>query len=132
VLEKYPNQIKFVYKHYPLRSHKFAVKAAKAALAAHADGKFWQFHDRLFKDYRNLNDKKISEIAVSLGFDPEQFNKKMADPAIQQLIQRDIDNGRQVGIRGIPTVFIRGKRLKDRSINGFEQMIAKELKKAAR
>jgi protein-disulfide isomerase len=69
VLEKYPHDVKIVFKNYPLRNHKFAMKAAIAALAAGSEGKFWEFHDELFKNYNKLNDQKIREIALGLGFD---------------------------------------------------------------
>jgi protein-disulfide isomerase len=48
VLEKNPNQVKLVFKNFPLRNHKFAMEAAIAALAAEKQGKFWEFHDLLF------------------------------------------------------------------------------------
>jgi len=129
VLDKYPNEIKLVYKNFPLRNHKFAVKAAKAALAANAQGKYWEFHDHLYKNHRNLNDLKIQEIAKKLHLDLERLNQDMKDPAFQGLIIRDVKNGREIGVSGIPVVFVNGKRLKNRNLQGFEQMIVAELKK---
>ena len=67
LLKKYPDQIKLVFKNFPIRSHKYAVKAAAAALAAAREDKFWEFHDKLFENYNRLNDQKISEIAGQLG-----------------------------------------------------------------
>ena len=75
MLEKYPKEVKLVYKNFPLVGHKFARKAATAALAAHEQGKFWEFHDNLFKNYRNLDDAKIQEIAEELGLDMERFTR---------------------------------------------------------
>jgi len=129
VLDKYPKDVKLVYKNFPFARHKFARKAATAALAAHEQGKFWEFHKELFKNYSNLNDAKIQEIAEELGLDMERFNKDMGDPAIEQLIIRDVKNGQQAGVRGIPTIFINGKLLKNRGLMGFQQMIDAELKK---
>jgi protein-disulfide isomerase len=54
VLEKNPENVKFVFKNYPLRNHKFAMKAAVAALAARSEGKFWEFHDELYKNYNKI------------------------------------------------------------------------------
>ena len=130
MLEKYPKEVKLVYKNFPLVGHKFARKAATAALAAHEQGKFWEFHDNLFKNYRNLDDAKIQEIAKELGLDLERFNRNGKDSAIQQLIIRDVKNGQQAGVRSIPTVFVNGKLLKNRSLTGFQQMIDAELKKS--
>lgn len=117
-------------KNYPLRNHKFATKAAKAALAAGRQGKFWAFHEKLMENQQGLNDAKVQEIATGLGLNLEQFNKDVEDPGIQQVISRDMNEGRQAGVRGIPTVFINGKLVKDRSIQGFEKMIQAELGKS--
>ena len=129
MLDKYPNKIKLVYKNFPLRNHKFAMKAAKAALAANAQGKYWEFHDHLYKNYRNLNELKIQEIAKKLQLDVERLNKDMKDPAFQKLIIRDVKNGREIGVGGIPAVFVNGKRLKNRNLQGFERMIVPEIKR---
>jgi protein-disulfide isomerase len=129
VLEKYPDDVKIVFKNFPLRNHKFAMKAATAALAAESQGKFWEFHDLLFKNYNKLNDQKIREIALELGLDQTEFEKKMKDPKITAMIRQDVREGAQAGVRGTPTIFINGRRLKDRSLKGFQAAIDKELQK---
>jgi protein-disulfide isomerase len=129
VLEKYPQDVKLVHKNFPLRNHKFAVKAAKAALAAHRQGRFWDYHHKLFENYKQLNDTKLQALATDLELDLERFNKDMNDPSIQRLIYRDVKEGRDAGIRGIPAVFINGKLLKSTSGPVFQQMIDAELKK---
>jgi protein-disulfide isomerase len=130
VLDKYPKEVKLVFKNFPLSKHKFARKAATAALAAKAQGRFWEFHDELFENHRNLNDAKIQEIAKELRLDLERFKKGMKDPAIQKLIIRDVKNGREAGVRSIPTVFINGKLLRNRRLQGFQRMIDAELKRS--
>jgi protein-disulfide isomerase len=132
VLEKYPQQVKLVFKNFPLASHNFAMKAALASLAANAQGKFWEFHDALFKNFGNLNDAKIQQIATDLGLNMEKFNKDVGNPAFEKLIARDVKDGEEAGIRGVPTVFINGKSPKNHSIPGIEEMIAAELKKAGK
>lgn len=127
VLEKNPENVKFVFKNYPLRNHKFAMKAAIAALAAESEGKFWEFHDELYKNYNKLSDQKIREIALGLGFDQAEFEKKMNDPRITAMIRQDLQDGAQAGVRGTPTIFINGRRLKNRSLQGFQAAIDKEL-----
>ena len=87
VLEKYPNEVKIVFKNFPIRSHKFAVKAATAALAAERYGKFWEFHDLLFKNYNKLNDQIIGSIALGLGFNQREFENTMKDPTLIKIIQ---------------------------------------------
>ena len=129
MLEKYPQDVKLVHKNFPLRNHKFAVNAARAALAAHRQGRFWDYHQRLFKNYKQLNDATFEGLATDLELDLERFNKDMNDPSIQRLIYRDVKEGRDAGIRGIPAVFINGKLLKNTSGPGFQQMVDAELKK---
>ena len=129
VLEKNPDSVKLVFKHFPLRNHKFARPASIAAIAAERQGKFWEFHDLLFKDYNRLNTQKIKEIAQQLNLDMEKFNMDQKDPQIEKIINRDLSEGNRVGVRGTPTVFINGRLLRNRSQAGFQAMIEKTLKK---
>jgi protein-disulfide isomerase len=117
-----------VHKNFPIRSHKYAIKAAAAALAADREGKFWEFHDELFKNYNRLNDQKIQEIAHRLELDETEIEKQRKDPAITTRIQKDYEEGIRLGIRGVPTVYVNGKRMRDRAMNSVEAAIEKELK----
>jgi protein-disulfide isomerase len=127
VLEQYPQQVKVVFKHFPLRNHKYAFKAAQATMAADKQGKFWEFHDLLFKDYNKLNDQKVTEIRTSLNLNAEQFESDMSDPGIKAQINADLRNGSSAGVRGTPTVFINGKLLRDKSLKGFQRQIAQAI-----
>jgi protein-disulfide isomerase len=129
VLDKYPQKVKLVFKNFPLSMHPFAYKAAVAALAAHAQGKFWEFHHTLFENYKVLNDAKIQAIAEELKLDMGRFDKAMQDPSIQKLIARDIKEGQQAGIAGIPSIFVNGKLPPEKSLHSIEDMIEAELKK---
>mgnify|MGYP001813810923 FL=1 len=128
-MEKYPNDVKLVIKHFPLSSHKFAKPAAVAALAAHQQGKFWEFHAKLFQNYRALDEQKVQEIATELELDMEKFATDRKSPEISALIERDIRNGSAIGVRGTPTIFLNGKRVKNRSMQAFQQMIEAEMAK---
>jgi len=129
VLEKYPQDVRLVHKNFPLRNHKFAMNAARAALAAHQQDKFWDYHQKLFENCRQINAATFTALATDLGLDLERFNKDIHDPSIQRLIYRDFKEGQAAGIRGIPAVFINGKLLKNTSLPGFQQMIDAELQK---
>jgi protein-disulfide isomerase len=129
VLDKYPQEVKLVHKNFPLSKHKFAVKAAKAALAADKQGKFSEFSEKLFENQRSLNDATVQKIATELGLDMAKFEKDKNDPAFQKLILRDTKEARLAGIRGVPTVYINGKLLRSRSLRAFQQMIDLELQK---
>ena len=130
MLEQYPNDVKLVFKSFPLeRIHKYAMDAAIAAQAANKQGKFWEFHKELFKNYNKLSEEKINEIAKSVGLDMEQFKKDREDPVLAALVQRDLKEGVEDGVRGTPTIFINGRMLQQRSLPGFKQMIDEELAK---
>jgi protein-disulfide isomerase len=130
---KYPKDVRIVFKNFPLRSHRFAVPAALAALAAEDQGQFWPFHDRLFQNYNQLNAQKVEEIRQALNLDAERFKAKMQDPALQGLVRRDLEEGNEAGVSGTPTVFINGKTYRGaRSLEGFSEAIDAELAKAGR
>ena len=130
VLERYPRQVKVVFKNYPLRKHKYARSAALAALAAGEQGKFWEFHDQLFRKYRQLNDQTIDQIAKQLALDEPRFQRDRASPTLAQQVQADMDEARRVGVRGTPTVFVNGRLVKDRSVDGISALVEAELRKS--
>ncbi len=119
--------MKLVFKNFPLRNHKFAWPAAIAALAANKQGKFWELHDQLYENYNRLSDQKIREIAQQVGLDIEKFDKDMKDPELKAIVERDFQEGARAGVRGIPTIFVNGRQLKNRSFQGFQAAIEKEL-----
>lgn len=129
VLDTYPEEVKVVFKHFPLRSHRFARQAAIAALAAGRQGKFWEFQNQLFRNCSQLSDQKLQEIAKELSLDEELFKKAMKDPKIVTVINKDLREGIQAGVKGTPTVFVNGRLLKNRSLEGFHTIIKKELAK---
>jgi len=127
VLEQYPGKVNIAFKHFPLRNHAYAYKAAQAAVAAQQQGKFWPFHDMLFRQYKNINDQRIVEISKILNLDISQFKNEMTAARTQARINGDLTEGRQIGVRGTPTVFINGKFLRNKTIAGFKQAIDKAL-----
>jgi protein-disulfide isomerase len=128
VREKYPQKVKVVFKNYPLRSHRYARPAAAAALAAEKQGKFWQFHDLLFKNYQKLNPQKIQEIAQESGLDVGKLQKDVNDATVLDKLNSDISEAARVGIRGTPTLFINGRIVRTRTLEGIQKMIDKALK----
>ncbi len=129
MLEKYPNRVKLVYKNFPLENHAFARQAAAAALSAGRQGKFWEFHDKLYENYNQLNQQKIQLFSQELALDAIQFEKDMKDPQLTAIINRDYSEGVRVGVNGTPAVFLNGKLLRDRRPAGFQAAIEKELQK---
>lgn len=129
MLEKYKKEIKIVFKNYPLPMHQFAGAAATAAMAAHRQGKFWEFHHKLFESSSSLSNEKIQSIARDLKLNMETFNRDLKDPAIQSLISRDMNEGSTAEVPGTPTIFINGKLVQLRNLSEIDQTINAELKK---
>lgn len=132
LLEKYPGKMKLVFKSFPQRGHSFARQAAAAALAADKQGKFWEFHDLLFKDHKRLNKQKIQEIVEELGLDQEKFRKDLRDPEIAEIITRDTTEGAKARVRRIPAVFINGRQARNTTLADLQAIIDKELEKAGK
>ena len=129
VLEKYPHDVKYIFKHFPLNNHKFARPAAVAALAAQRQGKFWEFHDKLYENYNRLDHQKIKVISRELNLDTVKFEKDIKDSRFEAIINRDRTEGYQVGVTGTPAVFINGKLLRNRRLTDFQTAIEKERQK---
>lgn len=128
-LEAFPKQARFAYKHFPLESiHPQAMAAAKAAVAAQRQGKFWEMHEILFKNQRALQDDKLVEYAKALGLDVAKFEADMKSEEVQNQVRDDMRLARMAGVRGTPTIFVNGKLLRNRSIEGFKEMIEPMLK----
>ncbi len=121
--------MRVVFKNYPLSNHKFAKQAAAAALAAERQGKFWEYHDQLFKTYRTLNDKKFVDIAKKLGLNMDEFDRDRRDPEILSRINRDYEEGQQSEVRGIPALFMNGRRVNNRDIGNLQRLVKKQLEK---
>jgi hypothetical protein len=76
----YPEEVRVVFKNFPLRGHRYSLQAAQAALAAGTMGKFWEFHDALFESFDQLSEQKIEEIRSSLGLDKAKFKAQSSRP----------------------------------------------------
>jgi len=130
VLKAYPEKVNFVYKQFPLTSiHPFALGASKAALAAQKQGKFWEMHDMMFANNRELGVDKLKEYAGKIGLDVAKFEADMNSPEVAKQIEQEQAEARNADVQGTPTFFVGGKRLQNRSIDGFKQMIDAALAK---
>ena len=131
VLEHNPNTVKIVLKNMPLRFHKFADLAARAALAAGEQGKYWEFHDELFLVSPKLDQKSIYGIATKLGLDFDKFKNDLASQAIKQKIAKDLQDAQDSGVTGTPTIFVNGIKLKNRDLPSIQKLIDEELAQKA-
>lgn len=130
MLKAYPNDVKHVFKQTPLvQIHSYAMNAAKASVAAGKQGKFWEMHDVLFKNFRKLQPENVKKYAQEIGLDMAQFEKDLESPEVAKQIADDMSLAQNVGVRGTPTIFVGGKRLMNRSMDGYKAMIDPALKK---
>ena len=129
LLAKYPQDVKLVIKQYPLRNHPNARQAAIAVLAAHKQGKFWEFHSQVFANQTALSTTKLDEIAESFDLDMTQFKKDLLSHDVLSMIVRDIREGQKIGVSGTPTIFLNGKQIKDRTFMAISELIDRELVK---
>ena len=127
MLKKNPNTVKVVFKHYPLPFHKKAIPAAMASIAAQNQGKFWEYHDLLFKNQKQLGPEKIEQIATQLGLNMDKFRKDMGNQSTRQQLAKDIQEAKRIGVRGTPSLYVNGRKVKDRSLQGMQKLIDQEL-----
>jgi len=130
VLETYPQDVKLVYKVFPLSSiHPFALGAARAAIAAGRQGKFWEMHDVMYQNQTELASDKLAQYAKTIGLDVERWQRDMVSPEVQAQVAREIGDGRTADVDATPTIFVNGKRLGQRSMDDFKQAIDAALRK---
>jgi protein-disulfide isomerase len=111
LLKRHPNDVRLVYRHYPIYLiHSQAKLAARASLAAHAQGKFWPMHDLMFRNNEKLSQENILAWAKQIGLNMDKFNKDLESPAIAKALDSSIKEADEIGVLGTPTVFLNGQR----------------------
>jgi len=108
LLERYPSEVRFVYRHMPLSFHPNAQPAAEAAICAEEQGRFWEYHALLFEDQKALNAANFRKYAKDLGLDEEAFDRCLAESAPGERVEADIAEARAAGASGTPAFFING------------------------
>ncbi len=129
----YGSRLRVVMKEFPLTTiHPMARGAALGALAAGAQGKYWEMHDKLFANQRALDPASIEGYAREFGLDTARFKADVANPRYADIIERDTELGSGVGVTGTPAVFINGRRLAGGAapIENFKALIDEEMAKA--
>jgi protein-disulfide isomerase len=109
LLDQFPNQIRFAYRHFPLEdAHPHALLAAEASEAAGAQGQFWAMHDLLFRNQAHLHEKDLRRYAEAIGLEVVRYTAEMDDHIYRQKVREDIDSGRKSHIRSTPAFFVDG------------------------
>jgi protein-disulfide isomerase len=109
LLERFPNRIRFIFRHFPLQeAHPHALLAAEASEASAGQGKFWPMHDMLFRNQAHLKDRDLQRYASELGLDLARYTAEMDDHIYLQRVREHADGGRRSHIRATPTFFLDG------------------------
>jgi protein-disulfide isomerase len=123
VQEQMGNRLRFVFRNFPITtSHPHAERAAEAAEAAAAQGRFWEMHDYLYEHQQHLEDTDLHGYAESLDLDVDRFDRELAENAHAARVREDFMSGVHSGVNGTPTFYIDGKRY-DRSYD-YDTLLA--------
>jgi protein-disulfide isomerase len=110
LVEKYSDQVQLVFKHYPLSGHEHSDEAARAAVAAQQQGKFWPLQQSLFESQRTgLDDTKLLELARGAGLDMKTFETDRASEMTADVVARDRKQADELGLTGTPMIYINGR-----------------------
>ncbi|MBZ4422403.1 thioredoxin domain-containing protein [Myxococcus sp. RHSTA-1-4] len=131
VLKEYGDKVRLVFRHFPLDFHKQAPKASEAALCAGDQGKFWEMHDTLFANQQKLEVPDLKQHAADLKLDTAKFDKCLDSGEKAATVQKDLEDGKKVGVSGTPAFFINGILLSGaQPFEEFKSIIDEELKTA--
>lgn len=136
VLSKYPNDLQFIYRHFPLPQHAYGRQAAAYAEAAGEQGKFWEMHGKLFEtqtEWSALSDSNATvfflRIANELGLDENKVKQAVAENTFKSKIDNDIAEAQSLGVNSTPTFFVNGRKLNLQTFDDLNTAVAEELKK---
>jgi protein-disulfide isomerase len=129
-LDEFKNEVRLYFKHYPLGTHTNARLAAEGAMAAHKQGKFWQYNDGVWNHAESLTPAKLEQIAKDVGLDVEKWRKDLESAEVRQRVQKDRSDGETLGISSTPSIYLNGREFTDtRDIDSLRDWINEELGK---
>jgi len=133
ILQEYRGKVRFVFKHNPLPMHQNAMPASEAAMAANAQGKFWEMYEKLWANQRALTREDLERYAQEIGLDMARFKRSLDTHEFQRVIQADQALAQQLGARGTPNFFINGRPLRGaQPFEAFKTVIDEEIQRAER
>jgi protein-disulfide isomerase len=123
VLKSYGNKVRFVVRDFPLNQHEWARKAAEAANAANAQGKFFEYIAVLFKNQKALDVPNLKKYASQIGLDRARFDAALDRGMYAAEVQKDVEDGEMYGVGSTPTIFVNGVQLRVLSDEGLRAAI---------
>ncbi len=130
IREEYGDRVRIAFKHMPLSIHPQAPAAHAAAEAAHRQGRFWEMHDKIFENQRDLKPATFERYARELGLDVERFKRDASSKEVQARIDEDLRQAQQLSVTGTPSFFINGRFLSGaQPFVNFKALIDSELEK---
>ena len=131
ILAAYPKDVRLVYKQFPLSMHPHAELAATASVAAQEQGKFWELHDKMFANFRQLSQENILLWVKELGLDMDKFKAAFDSPKNKAIVKKDLQDGETAGVNGTPAVFVNGKHFNGPiTLEALKPILTDELKAA--
>ena len=128
IVEQYGDQVRFIYKDYPLPNHAEAFKAAEAGNCANDQGMFWELHDKMFQTQDGLDVAALKTYAIELGLDAEVFSTCLDEGQHAERVEGDLAVGREYGVSSTPTIFINGRTVMGAvPFETFDEIIQEEL-----
>ena len=131
IVSEFGDRLRLVVRDFPLSQHANARKAAEAAEAAREQGKYWEYAAALFRNQSALGVDKLKQYATELGLDRARFDASLDSGKFAENVQRDLADGRKLGVNGTPTLYINGKRVSDNSYESLKAAIETALKAEA-
>jgi protein-disulfide isomerase len=111
LLENFDGKVRFNFRHFPLtKIHQRALKAGEAAVATAQDGKFWEMHNILFANRRNLGTTSLKLLSKEAGVQNKRFLDELVNATYGWQVQGDIKEGHNRGVKDVPTFFVNGQR----------------------
>lgn len=135
VLERFPGKVRVAYKFFPLASHPHGEAAARAAVAAMNQGKFWEMHKLLFENQSSLDPSSFEKFAKEIGLDMAKFKADFESKETADRVARDRKEGDTLQIQGTPAIYVNGRHFDLRKFDLREDLsewIDLELKLAAK
>jgi protein-disulfide isomerase len=131
LLSEYGDRVRLVVRDFPLSQHPDALKAAEAAEAARAQGKYWEYVALLFGNQSALGVEQLKQYATRLGLDRAKFDAALDGGKLTEQVRRDVLDGERAGVNGTPAIFVNGRRATDHSYEGLKAAIESTLKSPA-